>query len=624
VYPAPAEAAPTQDDEAIKKILQLVKDRWDLSENVHKLYRPRWDEWGGLYSNYRTLAKAIGDAENDRDDVIRGAKREWGADLHIPRVFATIETIVPRVLSNDPTMKVRPKTPAAKESAQAVQELMNAKQLEIDYDLKLEPTVRRGLMFGLGVQKTFWREQTKTVIRTLPSASGKGYQLVPQEVSLYSGPDVEDVDLYDFRWDPVARSIETSRYLIHRTWRDFDYVEKKVESEEWLPIDLEKVKNFDKSAAYAENWQGRLDSAGMESKLDLGKGGLHEVWEYHDREKVYTILDGTYVVVADDSPYYHREFPFQIFRPIVQPGEFVGKGIIEPIAPLANELDTLRGQRLDAATLVLQRPFTYREDRVDPSTLKIGPGVGIPVMGDPSTDIVPLMFPDLPASSYQETQEIKEDFETATGVSDSTAGGSAGGTAGTDTATGIQLIQQALNVRIKHYTKKLEREALRQGARQWLELFRQHWLEDHDVRIEDPLMAEGFRFIQVGPDQLLDDIEYPQPDAGSTEPEDTVTKQQTAQGIYQDLSQNPEADPRAVLLYYLKEMDVPNPESLLMQQDPKIDPRILAQALQEQFGTGPYSSDQILQATQAALQAQQEADQTVASGGQTTPPPSGG
>lgn len=599
--------------EELQEVLRKVKACVEAAEPTHRVYRDRWDRFYKLYRNYKKLASTYAGAERDRDGVLLDAQREWGSDLIVPWAFAIVETVAPRLLSNDPRMLVPPRNPDARASALSVQELINADQLEISYDLKLQPTAKRGLWFGLGVQKTFWNRKARTVQRVVPSASGDGsYAVANQEVVLYEGPDVEDVDPYDFFWDPVAQNIETARWVLHRTWRDDEYVARMVAEGKWLPLDLETVKGLKSDRKRDEVWAGRQEAIGQVGQAPTNPDkGLHEVWEYHSGEYVYTILDQVLVVQADKSPYYHRELPFQIFRPTLVPGEFVGIGVIEPIIDLAEELNQLRGQRRDNATVALHRPFMYREGRADPKTFKMGPGVGIPIQGDPSRDIVPLVFPDLPASSYREEGAIKQDMELASGISEATAGGTGSGdTAGTETATGMQLVQQAANVRIRLAGKNLERETIRPAARQWLELYRQHVVDPNrprQVRVPDEATAEGYRHLEVGPEQLGDDLEYPVPDAGSTEPDNKVEREQRAGMLFQQLAASPLVNQPRLLIYYLKELGIRDAESFIVQQDeevPKVDPRLIGEAMRQE-GVDPDVIQDILEAT---LEAEQEGE----------------
>ena len=597
----------------LQKVLAEVREKFDAAERIHKAYRDKWRSYYDLYRSYNRLKRRVRGTERDRDATILEAKRDWGAELFIPYAFATVETVLPRILATDPTMVVRPRNPNARESALRTKELLEAQQAEINYHLKLQPTAKRGLMFGLGVQKTFWERKTRMVMRTVPSMNNPmEYAAVEMPQVLHEGPQVEDVDIFHFFWDPMAKDIESAEWVIHRVYRSYNYVKKKIESGEWLNYDCEKdIKGKGIAKDLTELQTEKLEAAGVDkfdpqAQLKQADGGLHEVLEFHDRENVYTVLDRRIVVQAEKTPFYHRELPFQIYRPTMVPGEFVGVGEIEPIVHLQHELNTLRSQRRNNATIVLQKAFAYSNGVINPNDLVIGPGVAIPVQGLPRDHLMPIEVGEIPGSSYQEENVLKEDIERTTGVSDALAGGTAAGTPGSDTATGIQLIQQAAGFRIQLKTKNLERELVKPAARQFLELNRQHMLTPQAVRVEDPETPEGFRFTEVGPEHINDDIDEPIPEGGSTEPDNPQLRQETALRLFNQLGSLPIVDPRRLALYLMKEFDVPDPEDMLVPETPQVDPRLMGEVLAE-LGV---DNETIMQAVELTLQAQQDAEAT--------------
>lgn len=593
--------------EPLQRILKEVVDKKELAERVHRPYREKWTEYNKLYRSYRKLRAAV-NQERDRDAVLLDAKREWGAELFIPYAFSSVETIVPRVLSNDPQMIVRPRSPQSREAAIRVKELIEAQQAEISYDLKLQPTARRGLIYGLGVQMTFWERKERTMMRTVPSAANPvEYAAREMPQVLYEGPQVESVDPFHFFWQPSATTMEECEWAIRRSYRSYEHVKNRVESGDWLPIDLEEIKGKGTQNDYGTTLGERQEAAGLTGAGGVGSTndfGLHEIWEYHDRTHVYTILDQRLVVQAEVTPFYHRDLPFQIYRPTPVPDEFVGIGEIEPIVHLQAELNTLRSQRRDNATMVLQKAFAYSNGLVDPNDLVLGPGVGIPTQGAPRDVLMPIDIGEIPGSSYNEENVLKEDIERTTGVSDALAGGSSGGTAASETATGIQLVQQAATVRIRLKTKNLERETIRPAARQFLELNRQHVLVPKGVRVEDSQDPEGFRFTEVGPQHLNSDIDDPLPDAGSTEPDNPALRQDGAIRLYNQLVSNPTTDQRELALHLLKEFDIKDGDRFLIPEVPHVDPRLMGQVF-AQLGVPP---EVVEQGVMLTMQAQQDAD----------------
>ena len=615
--------------ELAQKIVARVKKRQEEMDKTHCQYRPKWDRLYGLWRNYDDLksdysaARQANDTDGARGVLLDGG-REWGGLLFIPYAFATVETVVPRVITNPPKWQGRPRKSEAAESAEAVQDLMNQEQQNINYELLLQPTARRGLKFGLGVQFAYWQKKSRKMDRNVPARRG-GYQTVEQEVTLREGPMVEDVDIYDFFWDESAKNIETCDDVVRRTWRSNRYVERMIESGQWFKVDMEAVNGMASPSKRDEIWAGRMKAQGL-SKMDTREGRLHEVWEYHDCDYVYTVLDGNILVAADRTPFYHRSLPFQVYRPTMVEGEMPGIGEIEPIEDLVAELNTLRSQRRDNATFVLNRAYAYAEGFVNRKNLKIGPGMAIPTQGDPREAIFPLPVEDIPASGYAEENAMKQDIELASGVSEVTAGSQAAGeSAGSETATGIQLVQAAANVRIAMKAKMLVLEVGKPTVWQFQDLYAQHTLEPFEMRIDDSDSQEGYRFIEVTPEQLQTDIDWV-PEDGSTEPENKPQKLNNALTLFQQLMQSEIADQAEALKYLLKEFGVQNPERFIAEPE-AVSPEALGMAmmvtLTQQFGVPEEQAQQmVLEMTQQAQNF--EAEQAAAEEGGGQPEQNGG
>jgi hypothetical protein len=66
--------------------------------------------------------------------------------------------------------------------------------------------------------------------------------------------------------------------------------------------------------------------------------------------------------------------PFHVYRPTPLQKQMVGIGELEPIEHLQRELDTLRSQRRDAATIALNAGYAYDDAAIEPRTLRTGGG----------------------------------------------------------------------------------------------------------------------------------------------------------------------------------------------------------------------------------------------------------
>lgn len=554
---APPSAETDQSPEQVA-LLNFIREFKELCDRSHKQLRDRWNGYYELYRGYVKLKKAY---NRDTDGaVLLDAQRDWGARLHIPKTFATVETIVPRAISNDPMMKALPLKAEARDAAIAVARVFERDQKRINYEMKLQETGRRGFTYGLGVQKTYWQRKTRKIRTTEPRRILRGYQMVEKTQVLYEGPQAESVDNFDFFWHPAAKDIETCEGVLHRTWRSFKYVRQQIESGTWMAVDLDAVRRTMSESGFTETWADRRNAAGITGDQQVGP--RCEVWEYHDGARVVTILNGTFVVQDAENPAYHSEIPFQIFRPTLVPGEFCGIGAIEMLQQLQHEMDTMRSQRRDNATVVLNKGGFYQEGFLDPADAKTGPGVFIPVLGSPRESIMEFQWQDIPNSSYQEEAALNRDMQEVSGVSDAVTNASSA-----ETATGAQLEIQELNRRIALQTKNLLRETVRPAACQWLALYKQHWLEEKEVRIADPNSKEGYSFLKIGPEdfQQIEDVE---PEAGSTEPENPVQRQEDATRLFNQFNANPVVDQRKLAAHVLREHAVKDADSFLVPPGP--------------------------------------------------------
>jgi hypothetical protein len=106
------------------------------------------------------------------DPACPDAKKHWGAQLHIPLSFRTIETMVPRAIAHRPRMLYLPRHPRWEENVANVRLLIDAQQDQIDIDLPFQAVMRSGMIYGLGVGKTFWRKEYAQRGRQAPHAQG--------------------------------------------------------------------------------------------------------------------------------------------------------------------------------------------------------------------------------------------------------------------------------------------------------------------------------------------------------------------------------------------------------------------------------------------------------------------
>jgi hypothetical protein len=599
----------------LQEALDLTLKRWGEAEPRHTHHTKRWEHFYGLYRSFKDTKRQYMAAKTRRDvdEVLREARAGFGADLFIPYVFSTIETIVPRMLSNNPTLRVDPADPLSEDNVDAMKLIVTQQQDRTKFAIGAQDVVKLGCIYGLGPAKTCWHRDTinAPVLEPAeyPSPEKKWVVGPSQERVIYEGPRMEPVDPFDFVWDPYGWDMRTIGYLFHRTWRDEEYVRRMVEQGTWkLPRGwkIEDLLGGGSRSKRDDVWGGRLEMQGM-PRAEEREREIHEVWEYHDGNQVITVIDRHCVVQMGQNPYWRVRMPFQIYRPTRLPHEMVGIGEPEAMEDLQEEMNQLRRGRRDNAALVMQRPFAYMDGMLTPSQIQFGPAAMWPVDGNPSEVIFPIPLQDLPFSSYREEDNLKADIERVTGIDDSSSG--VGGAE--QTATGVQLVQAAANIRIQNKAKLFETETAKECCEQWVALNQQHIIEDVDVP-GPPKPDEGdreFSWYRLGPAELAGTFAI-EPEAGSMSPQNDVAKKQNAQIFMQTFApMQGITDPRKIAQHGLTEFGVRNPENYLVPEMPKLDPRILDLIGQTLMQEGRVAPDEFQALVQEAEQALQPPDQ---------------
>lgn len=571
----PSDRQSDADRALVQEIILGILGLW---EPYHKKWMRRANHFYGLYRNYQDFKNAYNSTttERGRDRVYGDAEGEFGEELFIPMCFSTVETILPAMLSMNPEMTVLPRDIASEPNVDSVKAMIESQQEKIKYPLRLQTIAKDGLITGLGVEKTRWRTDFRVKQQLQPDPES-GF-LSPQHVleQLFDDPDAEAVDPFDFIADPFCSGIEDAEGAFHRTWRSTRYVKNMALTGQWRNLEsytAEEVMGLAQSQKYNEVWNERRmigDRQTTTGSSSMGKADIHEVLEFHDGDRVVTILDRTIVVAQGENPNWHRELPFQVFRPTELAHELHGIGEIEPIEQLQEELNTLRTQRRYNADLVLQKVFAYHDGQVEREDIQFGPGYAIPVNGNPQEVLFPLQIGDIPNSGYQEEDRIGADIDRTSGVSDVIAGA---GLAGSDTATGVQLVQNAASRRIEAKTRRLELEIVGPCAEQWLKLNQQRILSNRDVRVPAlPSPHEPDRrwaWMQVGPYQLAGEFEI-RAVPNSMQPENIPQDRADAQMLMTLFAQVPGIEAQKLAELALRKMGVKQPREYLAPPAPMI------------------------------------------------------
>lgn len=520
--------------EASSSFRAPLKDKWD---RFYKLYRSKLDR-----QNY-----------------------PWQANIFVPYAFSTVETIVPRLISTKPQIDVMPREDGDSVYAELQSKIIDYQWDQMDMDRMLPDMIRQFLIYGTSIMKMGWEKveaEVEEKIEVDPEFPELGKKEVKVKKVIKDMPTCELVDLYDFFWDPNGYDIDSCSWVAHRTWRSYDYLMSKQRQGIYKNCALLKD-------AAGKMYMGENDLAERNETQDISDpktfatGGKNEknieVIEYWENDRVVTLANRSVVIrEEDENPYEYGKKPF--IRVVDQsvPKEFCGIGEIEPIETLQYELNDMRNQRMDNASMILNRMWIVANSaNVDEDELVSD--VGGVIHTDDINGITAVTMPELPNSSYREETLIKADIQQTTGITDYTKGVASDALAN-ETATGISLMQEAGNARLRLKMMNLEKAVQEIG--EWMISLNAQMITDEKViRITGDM---GNEWVTAKPDDIMDNFDV-RVQAGSSLQENDAIKRKQAMEMYQIFAQNPLVDQTELIRRVFQSRNEKNIDKLLVQ-----------------------------------------------------------
>lgn len=532
-----------------KELANTIVSRYTTARNWREPLKQKWDDFYDLY----------------RGVLDSTTKSIWQANIFVPYAFSTIETIVPRLVAGRPQIDVMPREEGDTDYARVQNYLVDYQWDQCDMDKLLPDIVRQMLIYGTSVVKVYWDKKVETVeeeIEIDPDFPELGSQKVEVEKTTKNQPVVEMVDLYDFFWDPKGFDIDSCGWVAHRTYRSYDYLIKMQKQGLYKNVNLlekDKTRPFkgETDKITRTTALGTTDPQSVSGDSD--KEANIELIEYWEDNRVVTIANRTVVIRDDKNPFAHGKKPFVRFVDQSVPKEFCGIGELEPIETLQKELNDMRNQRMDNASLILNRMWLVQNGaNVDEDELVSD--VGGVIHTDKIEGVQALYPPEIPNSSYREETLIKADIQQTTGITDYTKGVASDALAN-ETATGISMMQEAGNARIKLKMMNIEM-GIREIGELFISLNKQFIDEETVIRI----LGEGSpQWLLVKPSEIKDNFDLMVESAPRLLENDAIAKRQALE-LFQMFANDPLIDQLELRRYILEAFNAKNIDKLLGQQ----------------------------------------------------------
>lgn len=503
---------------SINNLADKIVNCFERASEARNTHHERWKRY---YDLYRCRSKP--DGEDSK------------ANIFVPEVYTTIETLVPRLISNflntsKPIVQVIGREESDMANAKAAEQLLLYQFERMSLHVSLVTFYKQALLYGTSIGKVYWNYRQKS-----------NGTVVSDE------PAFDVINLFDFYVDPEACGIDDARFCIHRSFLSFEELKEREESGIYKNVDQLKGSNV---------WNGLSGSIdkGPDDVSDALNERDIEILEYWENDRVVTVAERSVILRDTPNPFHHGKKPFVqlIFVPV--PFEFYGIGVVEPIEGLQLELNTKRNQRLDNVSLAINRMWLLQRGALDDlRQLHSRPG-GVIVVNDLS-GLQPLPSPDVTSSSYQEEEIIKNDMQNTSGVSDYIRGSH---TPYRHTATEVKIKSDQSNTRFEFNFKLMAEMGLKKIAGMVIQLNQQFMDRERTVRVTG---RNGMEFIRISPEEIAGNFDLI-PNVDPMQIDESEKKQQMLT-LYSNLIKNPVVDQRVLSRKLLESFDFQNTDEIL-------------------------------------------------------------
>jgi hypothetical protein len=396
------------------------------------------------------------------------------------------------------------------------------------------------------------KDDTGVPIIDMQTGRAKSERKITQvEVVDYDDVELQPVLLRDFLLFPdEAASIEEAVGVARALWLYEDQLMEMVRDGVLDGDEVERALSYVPTGTndFASDRQGIYDrTMGDQIVVGLGQGAQHsrfyknrgpiKVWRIHSRqydmngdgvpeENIYYLHELSQRMLGfDDYEYVVDVRPYFSFCPYPRAGRFYGYSLVERLAPIQAEINSMYNARNNLIDLMLNPPLLYGAgEEMDDKEQQWGPGVKWEV-SDPSK-IKWMEFPQVPLASFQNEALLNSYVDKLTGVSAPIMGAQSSGR-----RSAAETKIQAASTGTRNDEIALELRAVCRAILNFTHKLKLQYIND------DPEFTVGEdKFVLprevLGKDYQLDI-------AGSSDPLDMNSRRQENLGLFQLLMQVP-------------------------------------------------------------------------------------
>ena len=375
--------------------------------------------------------------------------------LHSPEPYKIVETLQPSIFrtlfGSTDWFKLYAEALEHDDNSKS-QEAICKKQLRaMRHGQKSSRGIRDGLIYGTLIQKLWWKQEVQEMTYrvgrrksdpNIPGGTKVELEEVKSKEFTFDGNYMENVSIFDFLTAPNASGIEEAEWCADRSsWSDYK-VKEMGELGHWEGLEALKDHTGTNDMSFGDEFKERKSYAyGVFDPREASNAPHIPHYEVIDWWGPLVIEDNhgnlvtkqVNIVVIEPSgpciitritenPYWHKQKPYQAWKPIDLEDEFYGIGAIEMIARLSREKDVKR-QLLMAATQLEANPMFEISDQanIPDGQLILQPGLclRVPVVGK---SIAPIHVPKVSDAALKAENQLTVDIRETAGTSSPTMG----------------------------------------------------------------------------------------------------------------------------------------------------------------------------------------------------------
>ncbi len=504
--------------------------------------------------------------------------------LFIPKTTALILNLVPRLLGDEPTIKVQATGATPSGNARAQELALEFETDQMDYLLRLYFLVMDASIYGHGVHQNIWWTQIEAIRRRLQPfeienirEQGKNVPPFMMDTNMvYDGPWSNDIDCFDWYPDPshprvadadfgimtdrmspmdmgaleelnFLRGVETYLDKVKNSPSASGTGEREAESRKQqrdADVGNDHGKSFiDRAPSYLRphnliDFWGKVPMELVPRKIaesvrsNARKAGISKTPRYVKMNIVQTM--GKDVLRKAPFPYFHNELPFVEAMIVPLKGEHVGLGMCELVGELQDHENYRRNIMIDNLNRLGNGMYTkLRHSRIRDhdlwsragGTITVDRHDELRVLDNPLSQFLPAMF--------QESQLSEQEWQEASGFSLFSQGRDAPGM--NKTASGVAMLVREANNRINMIKLLTEHMTITADANHFISMNKQYITDN--VRLNMIGKEEPF---EVGPGNLWGSFSA-SPRIAPKEPMNMAIDRENFVFLYNLLMQSPNA-----------------------------------------------------------------------------------